>query len=864
MHWLILFSGVALFAGAIAYHLVDQLWSIKGLERDRLLTQARVVRENLKRQLLGTDKALLGIRDDVARGRAVGSDLNSMDRDLRRLCAVLPGVRTLMVVDRKGTVLFSNRPARVGRDMAATEFFTQARDAGKADTLYLLPPHRNPLGEWGIHLVRVSAGPHGAFDGIVAATLDPQYFETLLGSVNYASDMWSALAHEDGLQLLMVPRRKGQPGRNLAVKGSFFSRYLASGLAEMVSSGVVASTGERRMMANTMIPKDSLPLDKTLVIGVARDLGAITDYWRQEAWAWSLTVVSVAVFSVLGLVAYQRRQRFYLDQEAEAQAGLEASEHRFRTVFECSFEAMLLLEGSRFIDCNAATLAMLGLTDREQLIGRSPLDISPEIQPDGQLSREKCPQQVAAAVSGGGHLFEWTHVRQNGETFPVEVLLTGIQLQGMAALHVVWRDITRRKEEEHLLKQSKEALEVMVRERTIDLTRTVAALKKARNVAEEANRTKTVFLANMSHELRTPINGIMGMVQLMQTTPLDAEQREYAENAVRSCRRLTRLLGDILDLSRIEADKLDLVEEPFDPWETLGSVEQLFEPAARQKGVRLRVVVDPALPHLVRGDATRVLQVFTNLVGNAVKFTDRGEVRLEASVLPIAPKDGYRVLFTVADTGIGIADAKLEVLFSPFSQGETSYTRRFQGAGLGLSIVKRLVALMGGTVSVESSEGEGTTFYTMLPLRRVARVPPARQDVGSAAPGLKGRGVLLVEDDAASRFGLTKWLHKAGCRVHAVDDGRAVLAALRDHDVDVVLMDIQLPGMGGVEATRRIRHGEAGADKASVPVIALTAYAMEGDRQRFVSQGMNGYVAKPVDFKVLRRVMEAVLAGRSA
>ncbi|MFZ5812066.1 MAG: hybrid sensor histidine kinase/response regulator [Thermodesulfobacteriota bacterium] len=245
------------------------------------------------------------------------------------------------------------------------------------------------------------------------------------------------------------------------------------------------------------------------------------------------------------------------------------------------------------------------------------------------------------------------------------------------------------------------------------------ALLRAMEAAEAANQAKSEFLANMSHEIRTPLNGILGMLQLIQTGAADPEQARYADIAIRSSKRLTCLLSDILDFSSMEAGKMTLHAEPFDIRGVLRQVEDLLHPVHLQSGVPLRLYADPALPALVKGDATRVQQVLTNLVGNALKFTESGSVALEAYPLPPRRAAESRALFVVADTGCGIPDEKLETLFKPFVQASTGYSRSHQGAGLGLSIVKRLVELMGGSIAVESEVGVGTTFYVALPFTAV-------------------------------------------------------------------------------------------------------------------------------------------------
>jgi len=320
---------------------------------------------------------------------------------------------------------------------------------------------------------------------------------------------------------------------------------------------------------------------------------------------------------------------------------------------------------------------------------------------------------------------------------------------------------------------------------------------------------KSEFLSNMSHELRTPFNGIMGMMQLLETTPLSQEQQEYVTLAIKSSERFTRLLSDILELSSIEANKMVIYPARFDLAEALESISGLFTVTAREKGVALECSMAPGVPAHVVGDAVRVKQVLFNLVGNALKFTEKGNVHVHLSALSAAKGGDARIMFSISDTGIGIPDHKFKDLFQPFTQVEGSYTRSYQGAGLGLVIVRRLVALMDGNINVESKAGQGTTVHVVLPFALPAREISETAHAAPAPKEAKKRlNILLAEDDPLNQMFMQTMLKKLGHAVTLANNGQEALDLLKQIDFDCILMDIQMPVMTGDEATRRIREAE--------------------------------------------------------
>lgn len=510
--------------------------------------------------------------------------------------------------------------------------------------------------------------------------------------------------------------------------------------------------------------------------------------------------------------------RTEITPQKNAESAARAAEGYMRAILDCLGEGVYTLDrAGRLVYLNAEGERLLGY-GFDELHGRPLHDIIHHSRPDGaSLPAEECPIHLAMRQGKIYRSEEEVFFRKDGARLPVKV--TGAPLPGEGSLGGSVAVFSDRSHE----------LEIQQR------------LHAAKEAAERASRLKSEFLATMSHEIRTPMNGVIGMVDLLMQTHLDAEQANCAKTIKVSADHLLALIDDILDYSKLEAEAMALAPEPVSPRALAEECLALIASRLVGKPVTARSEIDPRTPAWIEADKLRLRQILLNLLGNAAKFTASGEI-----VLAIGPAEAGRIEFSVRDTGVGMTAEQLARLFHPFVQADASTTRKYGGTGLGLAISQRLAELMGGKIAADSAPGQGARFSLSLPCRETP--PPNRRDAPASASGsgLSGLRVLLAEDNPINQRVAAALLGKLGCAVTIAGNGREAVERWESDAFDAILMDCQMPELDGYEAAREIRLRERSLGRAPLPIVALTANALAEERDKCLQAGMSDYLSKPI------------------
>jgi PAS domain S-box-containing protein len=734
---------------------------------------------------------------------------------LRRLQHSQPAVRSLSILDRTGRVRASSQPGNLGAVIDTLGFLPADRATGESSVLRVGPvwegrdvgearptqaeapgdpvkPYFVPL------LLRLNEGNQTVW---LLAALNPDYLLGRMQAFYRADSDRVHVARLDGRVLFSTddaPNGGPYP----------FPTLLAAVLArELGTDDVGALSAFRTLKAYPVF------------VSVRVDRVAVLADWRRKSGLIAL-VTALGLLSVLaGYLWLMRRLRAGEQAEQQQQATIV----RLSQALEQSPSGMLIINDQGRIEYSNPYLRQMTGYAAAELQGRTPALLD-----GGPVDKARYLELLAHLQAGHIWRGEMLRRRRDGQVYPAQVVA--------APLRDVHGHITHFVSVEHDLSQEK---------------RTLAELAQARDHAEAATRAKSAFLANMSHEIRTPMNGVIGMVSLLLDSPLSPEQNDQAQTIRESAESLLHLIDDILDFSKVEAGKLVLASAPLSPAGLCRVCARRLEVTAQAKGLRLVLELADDVPAAVLGDAQRIQQVLVNLLGNAIKFTARGQVVLRLRFASPALR------FEVQDEGIGIAPDAQQQLFQPFSQVDGSSTRAFGGTGLGLSISRQLVEAMGGHIGVCSAPGEGATFWfeLALPLApATAATPVGDTPPVVALPLLRGR-VLLVEDQPVNQKLALAVLGRVGVQAVLAHNGREALDLLREQAFDLVLMDCQMPVMDGFEATERLRAGEAGEAAQTVTVLALTANVMAEDLARCRASGFDGHVAKPFTMSALHAAL---------
>jgi PAS domain S-box-containing protein len=775
------------------------------------------------------DLALRAVVDELERQLA-HNGINEKDANifLERYQKRLPELEAFRVADADGNVFLGKGVVKQDRvSWADRDYFIYHRENAEGKLHFRKPRVGKVAKQYIVNFSHRYNFPDGRFAGVVSAPIAVDHLYHLLTQYNIGPKGTLILRDADFGLIARTPQIPDQPA------GQIGNAAVSMDLRQLAESGVLSATyhttnspdGFERILSYKRLER--VPV--YAIVGTAID-----DYlqgWKMEVYkTTALALGFLSLSAVLGALLLR-----LLSRSEQDQARLRQSEKHLKTIIANEPECIKIVSAEgNLLQMNAAGLEMIEADSFEQVEGLPVLAvIAPEYQEvfadvhRRVMAGEAVQQEFEVlGLKGGRRLLE-THA------VPMQTNETVVHL-------AITRDITERKANEN-------------------------ALKQAKTIAESANIAKSQFLATMSHEIRTPMNGILGMAQLLQMPELnDSERTEFARTILNSGKTLMTLLNDILDLSKVEAGKLELNQTAFNPKQVVDEVVSLFAEQAHVKGLALEATWHGTTEQRYRGDVVRLRQMMSNFISNAIKFTAKGFVRLDVTQLNRVG-DQSMLEFAVSDSGIGISPENLANLFQPFTQADSSTTREYGGTGLGLSIVKSLANLMGGKVGATSDPGMGSRFWFSIQTEVVkhgdedgsdAMLKPtatshAQHVSNSTLP------ILIVDDNPTNRIVVTGMLKNMGWQSESVENGQLAVDLIKQGNRPVlVLMDLQMPVMDGLTATREIRQWEAENAKVRLPIVALTADAFETDQQRCIEAGMDDFMAKPIDLEILKTMLD--------
>ncbi|MCE9549976.1 MAG: PAS domain S-box protein [Betaproteobacteria bacterium] len=790
----------------------------------------------------------ISIRTDITARKAIEIQIKEQRAFYEHISETLD--EGLLVQDTNGRCIYMNSEAERLLGWSRTEFINMPMH----DTIHKQTADGHPLLECDCPIISGAKVKGGV-------RLDDQVFVRKNGTVfpvEVSSQVFMRSGVIDSIVVAfqdITERKKNelcisqiQERLNLALEGSNLALwdiditsnhiYLSSKWAEMLGEAP-----EEKLMTLESLFNDIHPEDREQVQMLwVPVLKGLSPYYsvecrikcRNNEWLWVYTRGMVVERDKTGRAVRLTGTCANVTDKKRAEEALHKSETKLRTLYDSTSDAVMLLDEKGFFDCNLATLQMFGCESREYFCSRHPADFSPEKQPGGLDSMELANKQIAIAMRESSNRFEWVHKRaDNGNTFDADVLLNVMILNDRPVLQATVRDATQRKQVENALRQSKA-------------------------IAEQASKIKSDFLANMSHEIRTPMNGIIGMTGLALDTELSPEQREYLNLVKISADSLLSIVNDILDFSKIESGKMEIEKVEFSLEHMLRDTIKLLAVRAHQKNLELILNIATDVPDRVFGDPGRLRQVIVNLVSNAIKFTEFGEVEMSVRLADDVQQTSARLNFCVRDTGIGIPLEKFQTIFNSFSQADTSTTRKYGGTGLGLTISAQIIGLMGGKIDLDSEVGKGSTFHFTID---IPVNPEAVHNQYQRFGRIAGMHVLVVDDNATNRELLHNMLSSWGMLPTEVSSGEGALiemqrAANFGQPYSLAILDLQMPDMDGFELADHICRQP---QHVGAMVMMLTSEGQRGHAARCKELGISGYLTKPVSHSdLLNAIMIAL------